>query len=736
MLSAIGRWVARRRGIVLGAWALLVVGGVVAGGGIFDNTTAVEDAPVGSESALAQQRLDALDPEGEIITAVVTGTDFFLPALRESATTVIPKIRELPGVVEVNDPYTSEGLIGRDDRSSLISVELELGMSEDETRAVAADVSELLRSIEPATVLVGGKFLAEQEFVDRATMESSIGEGVAILVLFALLVVVLGGFRVAAFPIVAAIAVIAVSLLALAGLVLVVPVSEFAINIVTILSLGLAVDYSLLVIARYREERHRAPDASLEDIMARTLKASGRAVLISGLAVFIVLAGLLLLGNSLLTSMAIGGAAAVLLATLAGLTLVPALIAVFARHIPEPGRRRWPLKSVVDDGTARPGLLGRLAGLAQRRPVIVTVAAGALLVLMASPLATLTLGSSDIRSLPVDSEQRRTQEFVTANFANVTEASAVVVIEAPVDDPDVIDFLDAINENPLVVDADFVVDLDPAVTVVDFDTAGDVSGAGAQRLVHDIRTMPTDLDVRVAGSAAQVIDTEAQLMSRLPWAFGLVLLATFGLVLALTRSFVIPLKAVLLNSLSVAATLGGVVAIFQWGWGSALLGFEPWGAVDVTTPLLIGLLAFGLSMDYEVFLLARIHEEWESRDRTLSPRVANDRAVLRGIVATGPVVTTAAIAIAIVFLAFASGSLLAMKEVGVGMVIAIVLDVTIVRGLLLPALMTLLGRLNWIGPRQRPREDRGGVTGGSSGGDEPVGSHEVEHSADKTLVAH
>jgi len=700
MLETIGRWVARRRGTVLAAWAVLVVAGVVLGGGIFENTTPVDDAPVGSDSALAQQRLDELDPEGEIITAVLTGVDFYTPALRESATSVIPKLRDLPHVVEVLDAYTSGGLIGDDGMSSLVTVELEQGLSEDQLRAAAEEVSALLRTIEPGQVLIGGKFLAEQDFVDRAIIESSIGEGVAIIVLFLLLVIVLGGFRVASFPIVAAIAVIAVSLLALSALIVFVPVNEFAVNIVTILSLGLAVDYSLLVIARYREERHRAPDDAIEDVVARTVASSGRAVLISGLAVFIVLLGLMLLGNSLLSGMAVGGVAAVLLAALAGVTLVPALITVFAKHIPVQGKRNWPLRSADPEGTSR-GLLARLASVAQKRPVLVTVGASVVLLLLAAPLASLTLGSSDIRSLPVASEQRQTQELVLSEFSVLDQPSATVIIEAPVTDPGVVELLDTINANPLVTDAETVPDLDPGVTVVEFATAGDVSDAGAQRLVRDIRDLPTDLDVRVAGSAAQVVDTESQLLSRLPWAFGVVLLATFGLLLYLTRSFVIPIKAVLLNSLSVAATIGGVVAIFQWGWGSAVLGFEPWGAVDVTTPLLIGLLAFGLSMDYEVFLLARISEEWRRRDRTLDPRIANDRAVLRGITATGPVVTTAAIAISVVFIAFASGSLLAMKEVGIGMTLAIVLDVTIVRGLLLPALMTLLGRFNWVGLREK-----------------------------------
>ena len=699
MLTTIGRWVARRRFTVLAIWGALVVGGVVLGGGIFDNTSPIEDAPAGSESALAQARLDALDPEGEMIAAVIYGEDFFAPGVVDSASTVIHGIRDLPGVVEVNDAYTGAGLIGDDGRSSLVSIELDAALSEDEALALAADVSDALRTIEHAEVIVGGELLSEREFIDRAVMDAAIGEGVAIVALFAILIVVLGGVRVAALPIMAAIAVICVSLLLLAVLVMVMPVNEFAVNIVTIFGLGLAIDYALLVVNRFREQRHRFPDATLEDLVGVTVASSGRAVLTSGLAVLVALVGLVIVDDTLLSGMAVGGAAAVFLATLAGLTLVPALVTIFAKRVPAYGKRLWPLRSIDPDDSTRLGLLGRLASLAQRRPVLVAISSAAALGLLAAPLAGLAVGSSDIRSLPLDTEERRTFEMVVTNFADAQESAATVVIDAPVTDKRVVDLLDLIASNEIVRDADVVLDLPAEITVVDFAARGDVTGEDAQQLVHDIRSIDTDLLVTVAGPAAEVVDVQHHLLERLPFALGFVVIATLALLFALTRSFVIPVKAVILNALTVAATIGGIVAIFQWGWGAGILGFEPWGAVDVTTPLMIGLLAFGLSMDYEVFLLARIHEEWQRRDPALDPRVANDRAVLRGITVTGPVVTTAAIAIGVVFVGFASGSLLSMKEVGVGMVLAIVLDVTIVRGLLLPALMTLLGRYNWIGPR-------------------------------------
>lgn len=200
--------------------------------------------------------------------------------------------------------------------------------------------------------------------------------------------------------------------------------------------------------------------------------------------------------------------------------------------------------------------------------------------------------------------------------------------------------------------------------------------------------MGAPFPVSVTGPAAEVIDFQESVSSRLPYVVAVVVLAMLALLFALTRSLVVPAKAVLLNALTFVATLGVLVAVFQWGWGEPVLRFESWGALDVTTPLLLFVFIFGLSMDYEVFLLSRVKEEYDRRPD-------NDRAVLAGIARSGPVVTAAAVCITIVFLGFAAGGLVPVKEIGVGMAVAVILDVTVVRGLLLPAVMGLLGDLNW-----------------------------------------
>ncbi|WP_069385389.1 MMPL family transporter [Cellulosimicrobium cellulans] len=747
MLERLGRAVARRRVVVLALWAALTLAGAVLGGAVFDRTQDVPDAPPGSEAALAAQWHDELttppgeSPEGEVVSAVIAGRDFFDPDLVESATAVMAEVRALPGVVDVYDAYTAGGLIGDDGQSSLVTVELDPALADDEALAAADRVAEVLRTVDAPKVLVGGELLAEEAFVERAVTDAAFGEGIAVAVLLVLLVVVLGGLRAGVVPVLAALATIAAALLGLTGLLGVVPVNEFAVNVVTLLGLGLAVDYGLLVIARFREERERTPDAPVEDVLGRTVAGAGRAVLVSGLAVGIALAGLLLLGDPLLSGMAVGGAVVVLIATLAGLTLVPALVAVWHRHVPAPGARTWSrpwARPAAAPGAAPTGsgLLGRLAGLAQRHAVLVAVAATAGLLVLAAPLGSLTLGSSEVRSLPADAEERRAYEALTTGFSDLGIEPVTVIVDRPVEDARVQAFLDEAAALPGVTDAG--IDLDAVATdtttVVQLTPAGEATGAQAQQLVRDVRDLRTEhfgaggsTVVQVAGPAADVVDTQQQLLDRLPLALGVVVAATFVLLLALTRSVVVPIKALLLNLVTIGATLGVLTAVFAWGWGETLLGFESWGALDVTTPLLLCLLVFGLSMDYEVFLLARIAEEWRQRDPDEDPRVANDRAVLRGITLTGPVVTTAAVAITVVFLGFAIGDLVAMKEVGIGMAVAVLLDVTVVRGLLLPATMRLLGRWNWWPGRRRSSSVGAGSRSGSVEGS--AGAGRVYHPA-------
>ena len=670
MLEWLGRAGARWRLVILGVWAVVALAGGVFGAGVFDRTESVEAAR--GQSARLQERLDELAPDGETVVAVIGGEDFFTPALVKSASDVMNELRTLPGVHEVRDAYTAGGLIAGDKRSSLAVIELDPKLDDDAALVVADRVAAKLRTIDAPEVLVGGKLLAERTFAEQATRDAVRGEAIAFVVLAVVLVLFGGGLLAGAIPLLAALATITGSLLALDALARVMAISEFAVNVVTLLGLGLAVDYSLLVIARFREERAATPHAPVSDVLGRTIAGAGRAVLVSGLAVAIALAGLYVFADPLLSAMALGGVLAVGTATIAGLTLMPALIAVAHHRIPSPGTRTWVWRR---DRPSAPGLLARLAAFAQRRPAAVALTVIAALLALSIPALGLQVADADARSLPADAQERRVLEAVERDFTAGPVDPIQVLIAAAQTDPAVTGLIDKMRRLPNAKDGMLRDDLPPSVTGIEVDAAGPDSGERAQQLVRAIRGLDSPVQVLVGGAAAELVDAKDSTAQRLPLALLVVGLPTALLLFALTRSVLIALKAIVLNLLTLGAALGVVAFLLP-------------GPLDITTPLLLFMFLFGLSMDYEVFLLARIKEEW---DRCGD----NDRAVLNGITASGPVVTAAAISIGVVFGGFALGELAEVREIGVGMTVAILLDVTVVRGLLLPATMTLFGRWNW-----------------------------------------
>ncbi|MEV6303918.1 MMPL family transporter [Actinoplanes sp. NPDC051861] len=682
MLAELGRWCARRRWPLLGAWLVLIVAGLVLGGQVFDRLTTTDSLRPDAQSQLADQRADQLQPEGPVLVAVVGGRDVYDPALVTDVTAIAGEIRKMDGVTEVEDLYGSAGgRIGADTRSSLIRVELAQGLPDERREQVEDAVAAALHRIDAPEVLVSGEKLAERAFEDQALADAALGESVAIVALLVVLVLILGGFVAGAIPLAAALATVSVTLLGLFGLTALTEVSQFTVNVVTLLGIGLAVDYALLVIARFREEREADPGAPVPELLARTVATAGRTVLISGLAVAAAMFGLSAFAEPLLGAMALGGAVSVLLATVAGLTAVPALIAVAHRRIPRPRARRGP------------GLMVRLAAYAQSKPgpVALTVTAG-LLVLSTPFLFAVNLENSDARALPASAEARRLHETVQRDFDSGQADPIVVIIDTDPAGAAVRDYMNALNTLDGVLRVEPRPDITAAAAVVDVTPEGETAGRQSRDAVRAIRALDPPFPVLVGGAAAELVDYRDSVAGRFPVALLVVLLSTAVLLFVLTGSLVIPVKALLMNALTLLATLGALVVVFQWGVGDALFGFDSWGAIDVTTPVLLFVFVFGLSMDYEVFLLARIKEEWDSRGLT------GDQAVRAGIEKSGPVVTAAALCIGVVFLGFLLGDLIAVKEIGFAMAVALLLDVTVVRGLLLPAVMSLLGEWNWWAP--------------------------------------
>ena len=732
----LGRFVYRWRWMVIAAWAVVLAVGVVVGGGLFDRLSTVEALGPDAESAVAQRLIDDLDPSGEPVYAVIRGRDPYDPALVASVSEVATELRSVPGVVEVNDLYTGRGgLIGADNTSTVLTVQISDAVTPADQAALEDRIVASLRRIDAPEVLIGGPSLAERAFADQAVRDAAVGEAVAIGLVALALGLFLGGAVAAGVPLVVGLVTVATTFAGLFGLSTVTDVSEYAVNVVTLLGLGLAIDYSLLLIYRYREQRSTAP---VEVALAAAVSTAGRAVLVSGVVVGAAFASLSMFAEPLLAAMAAGGAIVAAIATVCALTLVPAVVAVAAPWIPaDPsdgriarlkGRLKGRLGRQIARSPAsagrprrsREGLLAMLAALAQRRAGPVALASSAGLLLLALPLLGANLANSDVRALPPSVEARQAHELLERDFPAAAAVPVTVLVRAGADSEAMLAYLNVLNQHAGVTKLELRTDIPPGATVIDLYPHGDADGPEARALVEDVRAVPAPAQALVAGPAAELTDYRRSLAARIPAVIIGLLATSTVLLLLLTGSVVIPLKALVLNGLTLAATLGVLVLVFQHGWGAPLLGFESWGAIDLTTPVLLFVFIFGLTMDYEVFLLARITERWRATGD-------NDRAVIEGIRGSGRVVTAAAACMVIVFLGFVVGDLVAVKEIGVGMVVAIILDVTVIRGLLLPAFMTLLGEWNWWSPRWvraalgrlagpgTPADEATAATGGTAG---------------------
>lgn len=680
MFQRLGRFAHRRRYWIVAAWIGVLVAAGAAAGPLFDRLDTVSGVSADAESARGQARIEELIADGPTIFAVVEGMETYSPQLNDSTQTVAAQMRAIPGVVEVNSTFKPVFGGGAEQRNILITVQLAEELDGATLERAEDAVVARLHQIDAPSVQVGGDHLAERAFGTQAARDLAIGESISFALLIVVLIVFFSGLLAALLPLSGALIGVGATLLVLYGVSLFTTVSEYSLNIVTLLGIGLAVDYALLIVARFREQRTSGDDvpAAIETAMAR----AGRAVALSGLAVAAALAGLVAFAEPLLASMALGGTVAVLVTTALALTAMPAMLAIVGHRI-RPARTR--------SGQRGTPLLVRLAGFAQRRPIPVAVAATVGLLALALPLADANFANSDVRALPAAVPERVAHDAYQRLYGHNRPSPVTVVAETDQNSPQMLDYLNRLT----YLDGVTALDLRPGVpagaTIIDLRAEGVTGGAQSRTLVDALRTSPPPFPIMVAGDAAEVLDFRSSVAARLPLLVVLVALAMFVVLFALTRSVVIPIKALLLNALTLLASLGVLVAVFQWGWGEPVLRFESWGAIDLTTPVLLFVFIFGLTMDYEVFLLSRIKEEYD-RDPD------NDAAVLRGIAASGPVVTAAAVCMTIVFLGFAVGGLVPVKEIGVGMAVAVILDVTVVRGLLLPAIMTLLGHVNWWSP--------------------------------------
>lgn len=692
-----GRAVRRRAWFAVVLWVVVSLGGFALGSAVFGRlTTTVGTAP-GSESdrvadSLARSDAPADGAGGAAITAVVSGRDAADPAFAADVRAAADRVRALPGVVAVQEPYGSPGSVppARDGRSVLVRVVLVERPGGPTELAVARDAAAVLRGLPDATVRVGGGPLLDADMNDQAELDLNRAELISLPVVAVLLLVVFGGVLAAGLPLAVALVGIAATFLALYGFSLVTDVSVYAVQVTTMLGLGLAVDYALLMVTRFREERALV-GASAGDVVdaavRRTVATAGRTVLVSGLTVSAGLAGLLVFPDPFLRGVGMAGTVVVAVDMVAALTLLPAMLRLWGHRIPAARAK------------AREGrVFARVAAAVGRRPVVVLVVLVAALGVAAAPAAGLRLSGGDARSLPESSESRQVYERIRDGFGAQYVADPVTVLVRPAgaSADAAAGFRAALGRVPGVVEvAERPLAGGGAVFTVrvDLPPGTPSDGGPVQRVVREVRELRAasayaGLDVGVTGPAARLVDYRAMLRERAPYAAGVIVLATLLLLFLLTRSVLLPLKAVLSNVPAVGAALGVVVWVFQDGhFGQGL------GAVDATAPVLVAAIAFGLSTDYEVFLLDRMREEWTARRDARA-------AVIAGLRRSGRVVTGAALLLVVVFAAFTTGGFAPVRQIGLGLTVAIVLDATVVRMLVVPAAMTLLGRAAWWSPRR------------------------------------
>jgi putative drug exporter of the RND superfamily len=681
----------RHRRKVLLAW-LVVLAAVIAFGG---DVIARLDTGFGgdsSESTQGAERLRELDGTAGEIIAVVDGIDVSTPAVRAEIENATRDLRAMDGVVRVLDVFSTgaEQLVSQDGRATLVVAHLSADLTEDAAGEVTTAVSNRLRAIDAPQVKVGGSAMLDEEFQHAIEKDLQRGEMVALPVAFVVMIVIFGGLLAAFLPLIIAVLGAMSAILVLLAATYLTDVSMYTLNVVTMLGLGLGIDYGLLMVSRFREERQSGFEVA--DAIARTVATSGTTVVFSALTVAVSLAGLFAFSDFTLRSLAIGGIVVVVLSMTVAITLLPGLLGMW-------GRRIKPAKARV----AERGYFYRLSRFVQRRAVAVVAVVGVGLLVLAAPFLRVEFTGGDARDLPRSSETRQVALLTAERFPARSADPVTVVAESDSSDPAVAAFGQQVAELDGVAHLMVREGLSGGVTVIDVYPEGETEGSTAQRIVRDIRATEAPFEGQVTGAAASLIDFKDAIVDRLPVALGIIAVATFVLLFLMTGSVFVPLKAIVMNLLSLGASFGALVWVFQDGHLSWLLGFDSTGAVNTITPIIILIFAFGLSMDYEVFLLARVKE---IHDETGD----NDRAVSLGLQRTGRIITSAALLIVVVFAGFAAGEVLVIKQFGLGLALAVIVDATVVRSLLVPATMKLMGEWNWWAPRPlRAIHDRFGL---------------------------
>jgi uncharacterized membrane protein YdfJ with MMPL/SSD domain len=696
MLDRLAAFIHRRRRRVLwGSLVVVLVAGAVGGPvfGLLDSGDDFDDPQAEATRAADDiARATGASAAPDLVALVRLGAPADSPEAQAKLDRVAAALRDR-GVADVAryERGGNRALVSKDGRSSYVVATFDI------------DGSGVLDRVRPKLervpgVTVGGGEIAQEQVGEQVSEDIARAELLAFPILFLLSLFVFRSVIAALLPLAVGGATIMLSFLVMRGVnAHIEGMSIYALNLITGLGLGLAIDYSLFMVSRFREELERGLDTAAA--LRATMATAGRTVLFSSITVAAALASLLVFPLRFLYSMGVGGLVCALMAALVALTLLPAILAALGPRVNALSPKRWQAALHREASGARSGFWYRLSHAIMRRPAPVAVGASALLIAMGLPFLGIQFTGVDAGVLPRDHSARVVDEALETEFPpNRTTPIYVAARGGPGDKAAVERYARRLGALPGVVGEPTV---QPARGLyrIDLVAPGRPLGEPAKDLVEDVRAVAAPVPVRVGGETAGFLDQQKSLGDSLPLALAILATTTLVILFLMTGSIVLPVKALLMNLLTLSAAFGLLVLIFQDGHLEGLLGFESQGALESSQPVLLFAVAFGLSTDYGVFLLTRIKEAHDNG-------ASNEEAVALGLERTGRIVTFAALLFVIAIGAFATSEIIFIKQLGVGTALAVLIDATIVRALLVPSLMRLLGDRNWWAPRPLARLHR------------------------------
>jgi RND superfamily putative drug exporter len=699
--GGITRFAARHPWRTLGAWVVLVVVAFGAAGAMnASSNTATAGTEATTAESLIEERLRAETPPEEFIIVESETTTAENAAFAGFVDSLVADLEALGEVESVASYRTGgEGLASQDGHTALVTARL-TGDKEDaaDTAKPVVAVVDAADGTDSFRVTTVGFGSVEGEITSELEKTLKKGELIGIAVALVVLIIVFGAVVAAGVPIIVALLSIFVAIGATALVSNAIEMSDFVTFIITMIGLAVGIDYSLFIVQRYREERARGR-VKIEAISIAGATAS-RTVFFSGMAVAIALAGMLIVPDPVFRSFAVGAILVVIVTVLAAMTLLPAVLSLLGDRInwltlPFIGRRG----EIKGSG----GLWGLTTRVVTARPVLSVVVSGGFLVALALPVLNINLGTVGISTLPDDAEPRHAFDVLNEEFSDGVLTADIVIDSPNVSSSDVQGSIDrliaALEQDEFfgssTEETNERGNLALVTAAMPGDFSSDESKAALERLRGEYIPAAFDGDtaeVYVGGPTAETVDSVQVQKDYLPFVFAFVLGLSFLLLLVAFRSIVVPAKAVAMNLLSVGAAYGILVLVFQEGVGTDLLGFQEAPVIESWLPLFLFAILFGLSMDYHVFLLSRIKERYDETGD-------NRGAVALGLRQTASIITGAALIMVAVFAGMASGDLVIFQQVGFGLAVAILIDATIIRMVLVPASMELLGDWNWYFPR-------------------------------------